>query len=230
MTEGNEPAGSDAQHLLVILRRRRRVAAGASALGAGMLALSFSTDPGSRLFYGATLGTAATWTVGGLAAGPLHRQETPPAVRSLVTTVIAPVVTGASAFGVFYVGALVARRISRFDSALRKVLRFAEQGSQPLVLVTTLANGVAEEVFFRGAVYAAVGERHPVLFSTAVYTLVTVATRNYALVLAAAAMGTLFGLQRRATGGISAPILTHATWAALMVRYLPALFEPEMPD
>jgi membrane protease YdiL (CAAX protease family) len=78
-------------------------------------------------------------------------------------------------------------------------------------------------------VYTTVGQRHPVLFSTAAYTLVTAATRNYALVLAAAAMGTVFGLQRRATGGISAPILTHATWAALMVRYLPALFEPETP-
>jgi hypothetical protein len=37
-------------------------------------------------------------------------------------------------------------------------------------------------------------------------------------------MGTLFGLQRRATQGLQAPALTHLTWSALMVRYLPPLF------
>jgi hypothetical protein len=37
-------------------------------------------------------------------------------------------------------------------------------------------------------------------------------------------MGTLFALQRRATGGVQAPILTHLTWSALMVRFLPPLF------
>ncbi|MGH3575523.1 MAG: hypothetical protein ACRDUW_27510, partial [Pseudonocardiaceae bacterium] len=50
------------------------------------------------------------------------------------------------------------------------------------------------------------------------------ATRNPALVLASAAMGTLFGLQRRATGGVQAPILTHLTWSWLMVHFLPPLF------
>jgi hypothetical protein len=54
--------------------------------------------------------------------------------------------------------------------------------------------------------------------------LATVATRNPALVLASAVMGTLFGLQRRASGGIQAPILTHLTWSVLMLRYLPPLF------
>ena len=90
--------------------------------------------------------------------------------------------------------------------------------------LTTLANGAAEEVFFRGAMYAAVGENHPVAVSTAVYTLATVATRNPALVLAAAVMGTLFGLQRRSSGGIQAPVLTHLTWSTLMLHFLPPLF------
>ncbi|HZJ04087.1 MAG TPA: hypothetical protein VFD59_01290 [Nocardioidaceae bacterium] len=37
-------------------------------------------------------------------------------------------------------------------------------------------------------------------------------------------MGTLFGLQRRASGGIQASALTHVTWSLLMLRYLPPLF------
>jgi hypothetical protein len=98
------------------------------------------------------------------------------------------------------------------------------------VLVTTLANGAAEEVFFRGALYAAIGARQPVATSTGVYVLATVATRNPALVLAAGVMGALFGLQRRATGGIQASTLTHLTWSSLMLRYLPPLFREVPPE
>ena len=104
------------------------------------------------------------------------------------------------------------------------MLTFAEEGSGPLVVATTLANGLGEEVFFRGALYAALDADRAVATSTAVYTLATVATRNPALVLAAGVMGTLFGLQRRASGGLQAPVITHLTWSALMVRYLPPLF------
>ncbi|OXR39584.1 hypothetical protein B7C42_08348 [Nocardia cerradoensis] len=59
------------------------------------------------------------------------------------------------------------------------------------------------------------------------YVLTTTATRNPALVLAAAVMGSLFGLQRRRTGGITASLLTHLTWSTLMLHYLPPLFLPE---
>jgi membrane protease YdiL (CAAX protease family) len=37
-------------------------------------------------------------------------------------------------------------------------------------------------------------------------------------------MGSLFGLQRRATGGLQAPAITHLTWSTLMLRFLPPLF------
>jgi membrane protease YdiL (CAAX protease family) len=37
-------------------------------------------------------------------------------------------------------------------------------------------------------------------------------------------MGMLFAWQRRATGGIQAPLLTHLTWSVLMLRFLPPLF------
>jgi hypothetical protein len=110
------------------------------------------------------------------------------------------------------------------DAAIVGVMRFARQGSTPLVVLTTCANGVAEELFFRGALYTAVGGRHPVAKATAAYTAVTAATRNPALTIAGALMGTLFGLQRRATGGVQAPIITHVTWSALMLRYMPPLF------
>ncbi len=72
--------------------------------------------------------------------------------------------------------------------------------------------------------FAVIGADRPVLTSTAVYALATAATRNPALLLASLVMGALFGVQRRVTGGIQAPVLTHVTWSALMLRFLPPLF------
>jgi membrane protease YdiL (CAAX protease family) len=207
--------------------RRRRVVAAFSVAGAGLLGVSLSNRPGSRMFYVGTLAVAGTWTAGGFASGPLHLGWLHDRDSTLRRPVFTPLVTGGCAFAVFYAGALVARRIPLLDDALRNIARFADQGSAPLVMLTTLANGAAEEIFFRGAVYAAVGERRPVAVTTAVYTLATAATRNPALVLAGGVMGTLFGLQRRASGGIQAPLITHLTWATLMLRYIPPLFAPK---
>jgi membrane protease YdiL (CAAX protease family) len=72
--------------------------------------------------------------------------------------------------------------------------------------------------------YSAVDPDHAVVASTTAYTLATASTRNPALMLAASVMGSLFGLQRRASGGVEAPVLTHLTWSVLMLRYLPPLF------
>lgn len=104
-----------------------------------------------------------------------------------------------------------------------RVLQYADEGPTSLVVGTALCNALAEELFFRGALYAAFEER-PVTWTTGVYVVSTIPTRNPALVLAAGAMGTLWGLQRRATSGLQAPVLTHLTWSALMLRYMPPLF------
>ena len=208
----------------VAFRRRRRVTAAVSVTGAGLLGVSLSRKPDSPSFYALTLGVAATWVAGGLASGPLHLgwMQTPTA--TLRRPLLTPVAAGAGAFGLFYAAALVAKRIPPLEAAVARVLRYAQQGNPALVTTTALANGIAEEVFFRGALYAAAGVEHPVLKSSAVYTLATVATRNPALVLASVPMGLLFALQRRVTGGIQAPALTHLTWSVLMLRYLPPLF------
>lgn len=205
-------------------RRRRRVVAAVSVAGTGFLGAALSTKPNTKAFYWSTLGVAATWTIGAFASGPLHLGRMRTHHQQLARPLLAPAATGAAAFGVFYAAAFVARRIPVLDAGLRRVLQFAQQGSTPLVILTTVANGAAEELFFRGALFAAIGQKYPVRISTATYVLATCATRNPVLVLAAGVMGSLFGLQRRATGGVQASIITHATWSALMLRYLPPLF------
>jgi membrane protease YdiL (CAAX protease family) len=205
-------------------RRRRRVVAATSLAGAGLLGASLSTRPGSREFYLSTATVAGLWTLGGVLSGPLHLGWIENRDQTLHRPVLTPLATGVGAFGFFYGCALVARKVPVLDRAIGRVLVFAGEGDTRLVLLTTLANGLGEEVFFRGALYAALGDRSPVVSSTAVYALATTTTRNPALVLAAGVMGTLFALQRRASGGLQAPILTHLTWSALMVRFLPRLF------
>jgi len=204
--------------------RRRKVVGAVTLAGAGLLGASLQTKPDSWQFYTATAGVAATWIAGGFASGPLHLGWMPARDETLRRPVLTPVATGAAAFGVFYGCALVCRRIPVLYEAISSILDYADEGKTGLVLLTTLANGAAEEVFFRGALYAAIGEQHPVALSTAAYGLTTVTTRNPALVLAAGVMGTLFAAQRRASGGIQAPVLTHLTWSMLMLRYLPPLF------
>jgi len=62
-----------------------------------------------------------------------------------------------------------------------------------------------------------------VLVTTVVYTLTTVATGNVMLVFAALLLGLLVGTQRRVSGGVLAPMLTHVTWSLGMLLILPPL-------
>lgn len=138
--------------------------------------------------------------------------------------VAVPVLTGAGVFGLTYGAALASRRIPILDRAVRDVLRFSDEGAAPLVVLTTGANAIAEELLFRGALCSALGEARPVITSTIAYTAVTAVTRNPALVLAGAMLGAICGLQRRACGGVLAPALAHLTWSLLVLRFLPRPF------
>jgi membrane protease YdiL (CAAX protease family) len=206
-------------------RRRRRNIVGLTAVAGGaLLGKSLSSKPDSREFYLLTGAVAAVWTLGGLAAAPQHREWTRMRVAG-AADIMRPVAMGAGAFAAFYAAARVARRVPALDRALRSVLTYSHEGSDAAVLGTALVNGVAEEIFFRGAVYDAAGPRHQAAATTATYMAVTAATRNPALVAASGVMGWIFAKQRRESGGIIDPIITHVTWSTLMLRYVPPLFE-----
>ncbi len=215
---------SDVHESAEVVARRRKVVAATSVAGATLLGVSLSTKPDSKAFYAMTFGTAAAWSFGGLGSGPLHRGWIEDHERRVRRPWITPIATGVGAFGVFYAGALVARQIPFAERAISSILQFADEGTMPLVLLTTYANGIGEEIFFRGALYSALPAHLAPAASTAIYALATTTTRNPSLVLAATLMGSLFALQRRASGGLQAPLLTHLTWSSLMVRYLPPLF------
>jgi uncharacterized protein len=157
---------------------------------------------------------------GSVAAGPLHL-DGPPTGIECRRNVQAAVVLGGLAFGAFLGASLVARHVPGVDGALDSVLATADAGPTALVLAIAIVNAVAEERFFRGALPVALAGNHRIAVTTAVYVLITLATLNIALVVAAAAMGTVFMLERQATRGILAPTLTHVTWSTLILLALP---------
>ncbi|MEO8888682.1 MAG: type II CAAX endopeptidase family protein [Jatrophihabitantaceae bacterium] len=204
--------------------RRRRIAVVVTlAVGATLLGASLALHQGNLAFYGLTAGLAATWVIGSFASGPLHlgRSAGQPSGRRPVIT---PILLGLAASAMFVLGALVVREIEPLRNYTDTVLTHARRGSLPVIFVLTLLNGVAEEVFFRGALFAAISRRHAVAGSTLVYTVATLATGNPMLAFAAATLGVVLGWQRRATGGVLAPILTHVTWSTVMLLALPPLF------
>ncbi|MFL6064844.1 MAG: CPBP family intramembrane glutamic endopeptidase [Friedmanniella sp.] len=206
-------------------RYRRIVVAITLVVGATLLGLSFATNQGDPAFYPLTFGLAATWAVGSFLSGPLHLgyiQILGARRRPIVTPILVGLVLG----GIFLVGGLVTRQIPPLAALTEDVLGYARAGSLPLLAVITLVNGVTEELFFRGALFAAIGRRRPVLISTLIYALATVAGGNPVLVFAAAVLGMVVGLQRRAGGGVLAPILTHITWSMIMLLALPRIFTP----
>jgi membrane protease YdiL (CAAX protease family) len=209
---------SDAQFL-----RRRIVVAITLAVGATLLGLSFSTRQGDPTFYPLTFGLAATWAVGSFASGPLHLGHIL-SRGTLRRPIVAPIAVGLALAGLFVLGAVVMRTIPPLASLAEDVLGYARAGNLWIIFVITLVNGVTEELFFRGALFAAIGVQHPVLISTVIYSVATMAGGNPVLVFAAVVLGTVVGLQRRAAGGVLAPILTHITWSLTMLFALPPIF------
>lgn len=207
----------------VVVRRRRVIVAITVALGAVVLGFSLRRHPGDESFYWLTLLLAGVWTAGALISGPLHlggicwrgRNQRP---------VITGTTIGLLLGGVFVVGGLIARQITPVAELITRVLLYAHHGWYPVIVAITLINGVAEELFFRGALYTALGRYHPVVISTVLYTLATLASGNPMLGFAAIILGTVCAFERRATGGVLAPVLTHLVWGLIMVLVLPPMF------
>jgi len=207
-------------------RRRRVVVVITLLVGAVILTWALRIEPGDPTFYVATFALAGVWAVGAFASGPLHLgrgntrggQETSRAV-------VQSLALGGLLLGLFMAGAVVVAQVPALRNPVQELLDHARFGSLALVAVITTVNGIAEELYFRGAMYAAVGRRHAVAVTTIVYTLVTATSDIPLLVLAGALVGLVVGLQRRVTGGILGPVITHLTWSLGMLFLLPVAFD-----
>ena len=175
------------------------------------MAYSLTRPPGDASFYWLTFALAAVWTTGSLLSGPLHLGRTTwraTAQRPVIIGVSMGLLLGA----IFLAGGLAVRSIPAIAEPITRVLEYTNYGPPALIVVIALVNAVAEELFFRGALYTALGRCYPVVISTLLYAAATLATGNPMLAFAGVILGSACGLQRRATGGVLAPILTHVVW------------------
>lgn len=206
-----------------LIVRRRIVVAIVVVIGAVLLGFLLTTRPGEGSFYWLTLALAALWAMGAFVSGPLHLGSIRVRGRNQ-----RPVITGTAIGlllgGLFVLGGLVVRQIPEVSDSITRVLVFANHGSLWLVVLIMVVNGIAEELFFRGALYTAIVRFHPALISTVLYIVAVTATRNPMLVFAAIVLGAVCAVERRATGGVLAPMLTHVFWGLIMVLALPRVF------
>jgi membrane protease YdiL (CAAX protease family) len=206
-----------------LVRRRRVVVAITVVVGAVVMGFTMRRTPGDPSFYWLTFALAGVWFIGAFLSRPLHlggicwrgRNQ-----RPVITGTTIGLLVGA----VFVVGGLIAREIPVVAALITRVLQFSHQGPFLLIVVITVVNGIAEEAFFRGALYTALGRRYPVAISTVLYAAATMAAGNPMLGFAGLILGTVCALERRATGGILAPMLTHFVWGLIMVLVLPPMF------
>lgn len=206
------------------VRRRRIVVAVVLVFGVVSLGLALRAHPGEPAFYWWSLALAGIWALGAFVSGPLHlggarwrgRNQRP---------VISGTVIGLLLGGLFIVGGLIVREIPAVAAYVTRVLEYANQGSWRPTMAIALLAAVAEEMFYRGALYTALAKHQPLIISTIIYVIATLASsRNPMLAFAAIILGTVCALERRATGGVLAPILTHFVWTLVVLLGLPPLF------
>lgn len=213
------------------LHRRRVVVAVTMVVGAALLGWSLTREPGDPWFVVATVLLALTWAAGARLSGhvSLGWWQTPAGRHR--RPVLPGLVIGLGAVLLFCAGGLLVSLVEPLRTAVLQVLDHAQWSTLPLVAGVALLNGVAEEMFFRGALFHAVESVdarrrwRPVLLTTLLYAAVTGASGNVMLVFAAAVLGLLTGLHRRATGGVLGAILIHVVWSSGMVLLLRPVLE-----
>ena len=203
---------------------RARVTIGFTLLlGMAVTAWALRIEPGNPIFYWGTLAMAATWVCGAVTAGAVDRSLLGPD-EGVTRPVRQGLALGGLLLGLFVAGAFVIAGIPVLARPVEGLLAHAEAGWLPLVVLVTAVNGIAEEVFYRGALFEVAG-RHAVLVTTAIYATVTVVGGVPLLVLAGLLLGLATGVQRRVTGGVVAPVVTHLVWSLGMLLLLPSTLD-----
>ncbi len=198
---------------------RRRVSVAVTlVVGTAVLATTLRAPSGSTTFFVLGFLVGGIWIVGSVISGPIQLD----AIRSSrLATSLGGLALGIVAFLGFVAADLIGQRLPLISNSLHNVLIKADAGPAVLVLTVALVNGVGEELFFRGALFDALGSHTPVAGTVGIYVAVTATTGNVALVFAAAAMGIIFSLQRARSGGILASTATHLSWSTLMILAFP---------
>lgn len=213
-TESREPDPRE-------MRRRRIVAAVTVTAGGALLTVTLRLEAGSPLFLPLAFALAALWAGGAFASGPLHLGSGHTRAGGRSRPVIQSLALAVLLLAMFLAGAVLVGRVPLLRNPVVALLGHGRVGPLPVVLALTTTSGVAEELFFRGALQSAFPAKHAIAGTTALYTLTTLGSRVPLLVLAALVLGFVTAMQRRVTGGVLGPAITHVTWSTGMLLLLP---------
>lgn len=205
--------------------RRRVVAATTFVVGVALVTLTLRIRPGDPLFYPVGIALAAVWTAGAFLSGPVGVGRIVARRGRTVVPVLQPFVVGLVLLALFLAGAAMVAVVPLLREPVEGLLDKARYASLPVVWAITAVNGVAEELFFRGALQPAIPARYAVPVTTLLYTATTVGSGVPLLTLAAFLLGMVTCLQRRMTGGVLAPVITHVTWSTGMLFLLPSVLD-----
>ncbi|GAA4284397.1 hypothetical protein GCM10022261_19280 [Brevibacterium daeguense] len=205
------------------------------AAGISALYLTFTVPYESREFFRYSAILAACWVAvfavgtaigvrrsrgqasGSEAAGGARQPDREPvSLRRACGTGVA---FGAVIGLISVVGALALSLIPLTAGLVESVLGPIRAENFVPVFFTALIVGMAEELAFRGGVFAALPARK-VLWSTVIYALATAATLNPALVLAAVVLGAPLAWLRARTGHVLASVAAHAVWTCVTLGLL----------
>lgn len=195
------------------------VVIGTGLVAAACLAWSLRIPAGDPWFYPATFILAGVYIAGGSIAIRMTGERLPWRVtpRGMRDAVVGGVVLAV----VFIAGGFMVRFIPFLSEPVHELLNHARVGSLVMVALTTAVNGVAEEVYYRGALWRILPRGRRILVTTIAYTAVTALAGIPLLALAAAALGAFVGYLRERTRSLVPGIVTHLIWSLTMLFVLP---------
>ncbi|MDO4918922.1 CPBP family intramembrane glutamic endopeptidase [Kocuria sp.] len=195
------------------------VVAATGVLAAAGLAWSLRIPAGDPWFYPATLILAAVYIAGSSIAVRMTGERLPWRVtpQGMRDAVIGGVVLAA----VFVAGGFMVRFIPPLAGPVHELLDHARVGGLAMTALTTAVNGVAEETYYRGALWRVLPRGRRILVTTILYTAVTSLAGIPLLAFAAAALGAFVGYLRERTRSLVPCVVTHLVWSLTMLLVLP---------
>ncbi|MCC5674774.1 CPBP family intramembrane metalloprotease [Kocuria rhizophila] len=195
------------------------VVAATGVVAAVCLAWSLRIPAGDPWFYPATFILAGVYIAGSSVAIRMTGERLPWKVtpRGMRDAVLGGIVLAV----VFVAGGFMVRFIPFLGEPVHELLDHARVGSLFMVTLTTAVNGVAEETYYRGALWRVLPRGRRILVTTIAYTAVTSLVGIPLLAFAAAALGAFVGYLRERTRSLVPPIVAHLVWSLTMLFVLP---------
>lgn len=223
------PPADPAQHRPPWVASVITAAAVTMVLGAFVLHRTFQDTSGSGALSFWSIALAGIWAGGAAILLLLTRSSTPIVAEPRFSRfgarrhpLVFAAVSGLVVAGASLLGALALREIPLFSADVAAAAGRVDEAPVIMFLVA-LVTGASEELFFRIGLHRVLPQRIAIVGSTALYGLLTLATENLPLVLAAVVLGASCALVLHVTARWYAPIIVHALWSVALVGVLPQL-------